>query len=81
MLRIHANGGELGDPWTWSCVVVRDPEHPDVAIIKAAPRRATRAERVAIRDALRPLGFSGARWERIKAGRSHWTKIMRPRDR
>lgn len=77
ILRIHPEGGELGDPWSWSCVVIRDPENPDIAIIKAAPRRATHAERRAIRDALRSLGFTGARWERRKGGESRWTREFR----
>lgn len=79
VVRVHPNGGTLGDEWIWSCVVVRDPQHPDIAIIKAAPRAATREEREAINRALVPLGYRGVRWERIKNGKSHWTTIFRPR--
>lgn len=79
ILRIHPEGGALGDPWSWSCVVIRDPENPDIAIIKAAPRAATREEREAIKRALVPLGYRGVRWERIKNGKSHWTTIFRSR--
>lgn len=79
ILRIHPEGGGRGDPWSWSCVVVRDPDHQDVAIIKAAPRAATRLEREAIIRALAPYGFAGARWERIRNGKVHETKILRPR--
>lgn len=73
MIRIHPDGGTLGDHYDWHCVVRPDSE-PGVATIHLAPRAPTRKEREALAAVLNQLGFHKARWERRKGGVSRWTR-------
>lgn len=78
IVRIHPNGGALGDPWSWCCVLERDPNDPQTGELKAAPRRPTREELEALITALNEHGIIGVRWRRVRPdGSVHWSRLIK----
>jgi hypothetical protein len=66
VLRVHRGpGGTFGDPWVWSCLVVR--EAGTTAHLMTTASRLTGEMTRAIGPALRAAGFDRCYYERVRA--------------
>ncbi|MCG5533104.1 hypothetical protein LRF89_06570 [Halorhodospira sp. 9621] len=74
LLRAHPPGMGYGDPYTWACMAVPDPQHPGTAVLTGSVELPGEGQREALAEALRALGYTHVRWERRVRGRARWTR-------